>query len=192
MKYDPQRHRRRSIRLKGYDYSQPGAYFVTVCTHHLACLFGDVVDGEMELSDVGQIVQACWDDLSNHYQHVRLDAFVIMPNHVHGIIVLMDYDNIDNVGAGFKPAPTETPAPVKRHGLPEIVRAFKTFSSRHINQWRGTPGTPVWQRNYYEHIIRDSNEFNHIRQYTTYNAARWLEDENHPARIGRQRRSISS
>ena len=151
---------RKSPRLPSYDYAQPGGYFLTVCAHNRACIFGDVVDGTMVLNDVGQIVQHCWDDLPNHFAHVELDAFVVMPNHVHGIIVLTD-----GVGAGLKPAPTS----MKRHTLSEIVRAFKTFSSRRVNQLRQTPGTPVWQCNYYNHVIRTENDLSAIREYIVNN-----------------------
>ncbi|VAW36639.1 hypothetical protein MNBD_CHLOROFLEXI01-5058 [hydrothermal vent metagenome] len=98
MSYDPHKHHRRSIRLKGYDYSSEGAYFVTVCVKGSACLLGEVVDGKMVLNDYGRIVEMCWHDLENHYAHVVLDAFVIMPNHSHFIVIL--------VGAGLRPAPT--------------------------------------------------------------------------------------
>ncbi len=115
----------RSIRLKGYDYSQSGAYFITVCTRDRAHLFGEVVAGEMRLNAFGEIVRAAWFDLPNHYNHVRLDTFVIMPNHVHSIIILIDdHPSVGaGVGAGLKPAPT---APMtKRHPLSEIVRGSK-------------------------------------------------------------------
>ncbi len=105
----------------------------------------------MILNEYGRIVLSCWNDLPNHYSHVRLDAFQIMPNHTHGIIFI--------VGAGLKPAPTST----KRHGLPEIVRAFKTFSARGINESRRTPGVSIWQRNYYDRIIRDDDELHPVR-----------------------------
>ncbi|WP_169239716.1 transposase [Candidatus Roseilinea sp. NK_OTU-006] len=171
MKYDPQKHHRRSIRLKGYDYSQAGAYFVNIVTQARACLFGDVVAGEMRLNDFGQVVHGVWNNLPNHYAGVELDAFVVMPNHVHGIVVI--------VGAGFKPAPTTTTAPTQ-HGLPEIIRGFKTFSARRINELRGTPGVPVWQRNYYEHIIRDDESLNRIREYIANNPSQWAADRENP------------
>jgi putative transposase len=155
-KYDPNVHHRRSIRLKEYDYSEAGAYFVTICTHNREYIFGDIMDCEMKLNEFGQIIMDCWNNLPNHYQHLILDISIIMPNHFHGIIIIT---NVNNVGAGLKPAPTIK----KRHGLSEIVRAFKTFSSRRINQIRNTHGVPVWQRNYYEHIIRNENELNKIR-----------------------------
>ncbi len=128
----------------------------------------------MALNDAGRIVQHCWDDLANHFAHVELDAFVVMPNHVHGIIVLTD-----GVGAGLKPAPTS----MKRHPLPEIVRAFKTFSSRRVNQLHQTPGTPVWQRNYYDHVIRTENDLSNIREYIVNNPLKWGLDALNPANL---------
>jgi hypothetical protein len=104
MAYDPQRHHRRSIRLKGYDYTQPGAYFITICTHGRECLFGEIIDGEMHLNEAGQIVVQSWQDLPNHVPNVQLDAFVVMPNHVHGIIIITDHAG--GIGAGLKPART--------------------------------------------------------------------------------------
>ena len=171
--YDPERHRRQSIRLRGYDYTQAGAYFVTISTMNRTCLFGEVVNGEMRLNDPGWVAQAAWDDLPTHYPYIALDAVVFMPNHVHGIIVLTDTP----VGAGLKPAPT---IPTIRRGLPEIIRAFKTFSARRINLLRGTTGTAVWQRNYYEHIIRNDDSLDHIRRYLLDNPARWSFDRENP------------
>ncbi len=180
-------HTRRSIRLQNYDYNQPGAYFVTICTHERACRFGEIADGEMQLNEYGLTVVGCWEDLPNHYPHVELGAFVVMPNHVHGIIVLVEDAHV--VGAGLRPAPTEPapttfaptdgPAPTtrpKRHGLPEIVRAFKSFSARRINERRNTPGIPLWQRNYYERVIRSESELNSVRRYIANNLLRDAED----------------
>jgi putative transposase len=169
-RFNPDVHHRRSIRLMRYDYARPGAYFVTVCSYNRECLFGRMVNGAMELNDAGEMVKSVWDELPAHYGNVLMDQFIIMPNHVHGIIVLTN--NI--VGAGFKPAPT------KRHGLPEIVRAFKTFSSRRINLSRGMPGVPVWQRNYYERVVRNENDLFRIRRYIESNPAQWEDDENNP------------
>lgn len=182
MTYDPERHHRRSIRLQNYDYASPGAYYITLCVKNRECLFGEIVDGTMRLNPYGTIVNAVWHGLPNHYPHVELDAWVIMPNHVHGIIVLADTP----VGAGFKPAPTDpakpapTATPTKRHGLPEIVRAFKTFSARRINDMRKTPGTSIWQRNYYEHIVRSEASLNRIRHYIINNPTRWAVDHENP------------
>ncbi|MBC7260687.1 MAG: hypothetical protein H5T63_01625, partial [Chloroflexi bacterium] len=101
MKYDPEKHHRRSIRLQGYDYSQPGAYFITVVTQDRVCLFGEVVNGEMRLNDVGHMVRQEWADLPNRFPNIDLDAFIIMPNHIHGIIIITD---VNPVGAGLVPA----------------------------------------------------------------------------------------
>jgi len=191
MKYNPDIHHRRSIRLKGYDYAQPGAYFITICTHHRECLFGDVVDGEMRLNTFGKIVEWTWRDLPNHIVNIVLDAFVVMPNHVHGIVIIVDDHHM--VGAGSEPAPTEPaptePAPTnrKRHGLPEIVRQFKTFSARRINKHRGVRGVPVWQRNYYEHIVRDENALNRIREYIRNNPFNWSMDQENPSATRNER-----
>ena len=174
MKYEPDKHRRRSIRLRGYDYAQSGAYFVTICTQARVRMFGDVVDGLMDLDDAGRIVVQCWNGLPNHYSHVGLDAFVVMPNHVHGIIVISEAMNQD-VGAGFKPAPAQSEI-TRRHGLPEIVRGFKTFSARHVNDAFGTLGLRLWQRGYYEHVIRNENELDSVREYIMGNPSNWRED----------------
>ena len=185
--YDPNRHHRRSIRLKGYDYTQTGAYFVTICAYQWECLFGDVRDGEMVLSEYGRIVQETWDDLPNHYPHVELDAWVVMPNHVHGIIVLapdVDVVGAGPVGAGLRPAPTAGKPSPRRHDLPEIVRALKSFSARRINQLRHSPGVPVWQRNYYEHVIRTERALQAIRQYILDNPIRWHLDRYNPKAMG--------
>ncbi len=171
MTFDPETHHRRSIRLQHYDYAHAGAYFVTICAQNRTCLFGTISDGQMRANDHGRIVNDCWNDLPNHYGQVILDEFITMPNHVHGIIILTD----NNIRAGLKPAPT-----IKHHGLPEIVRAFKTFSARRINQARNTPGMPVWQRNYYEHVIRNEDDLNKVREYIITNPAGWDKDKENP------------
>jgi len=197
MKYNPQKHHRRSIRLKGYDYTQTGAYFITVCTWQRQCLLGEVVNGEMQLSRYGEAVKFNWDILPKRYDGVQLDAFIIMPNHVHGIIFLPDWGGegagLDTlfpttVALAVKPAPTESIASVKSshkpskiYGLPEIVRGFKTFSSRRINQLRSQLGIPVWQRGYYEHIIRHEESLTAIREYILKNPWNWQNDDLHPA-----------
>ena len=178
MRFDPDRHHRRSIRLRSYDYAQPGAYFVTVCTHNRQCLFGNVINGEIRQNEYGRIVAACWSELPGHYPRVALDVFVVMPNHVHGVILLRDDEAVDRVGAGFKPAPT---ALAKRHGLPEVLRGFKTFASRRINEVRNIAGAPVWQRNYYERVIRNESEVNAVRHYIQHNSSPWAGDVDNPA-----------
>ena len=175
------------MRLRGFNYAHPGAYFITVSTRNRICLLGDVVDDKMRLSEPGRLAQDVWEGLPTHYPHIRLDAWVVMPNHVHGIVMLTEADPDPHpIRAGFKPAPTATgtDASNARHGLPEVVRAFKTFSARRINDVRGAVGTPVWQRNYYEHIIRDDEALNRIRQYIMDNPARWHEDPENPHTMG--------
>ena len=132
----------------------------------------------MRLTYAGKVVAHCWNDLPNHYLNFKLDEFIVMPNHVHGIIALAK-DLPGDVGAGFKPAPTAG----RRHGVPEIMRGFKTFSSRRINSACGTSGLPVWQRNYYEHVIRDEKELNNTRQYILENPLKWQEDPDNPVNL---------
>ncbi len=180
MPRNPHRDPRKSPRLKGYDYAQEGAYFVTVCTHRREHLFGAVVEGEMRCNAFGEIVWACWDDLPNHYANIELDACIVMPNHIHGIILITGDIHVharDRVGAGLRPAPTNTVTAVsKKHGLTEVVRALKSFSARRINPLRGTPGTPVWQRSFHDHIIRSEGACTALREYIACNAAQWAAD----------------
>jgi putative transposase len=150
MSINPVPNYRRSIRLKEYDYSSPGAYFVTVVTYQRACLFGEIVDGEMRLSESGHIVVASCGWIHTQYPYVNLDTFIVMPNHFHGIFEIMELDG--PCRGGSRPAPT---GPIKIKPLGQLIGAFKTFSTKQINQLRSTPGIPVWQRNYNEHIIRD-------------------------------------
>jgi REP element-mobilizing transposase RayT len=194
-KFNPQVHHRRSIRLKGYDYTQAGAYFFTTVTQNRKCCFGRIIGNEMVLSTEGTIAQQAWLDLPDHYPHVQLDKFCIMPNHVHGIIVLVDMmgrggsevgNGImpDKTQPGLRSLPDHLQTRPYRHGLPEIVRAFKSFSARRINGIRHTPGIPVWQRNYYEHIVRNEPELNRIRQYIDDNPWQWANDHENPDRKG--------
>lgn len=174
--------RRRSIRLKGYDYSQPGAYFITVCTRNKECLFGEVINGEVILNEYGQCVEFTWKDLPNHNPNILLDAFIIMPNHVHGIVIIVGAGSEPAQGTGLEPSGGSGTRPYKKPSLFEIVRQFKTFSARRINQLRNTPGVPVWQRNYYEHIIRSEYALNKIREYIINNPIRWELDIENPQR----------
>lgn len=169
---DQPQHYRRSIRMKGYDYSEPGAYFITICTHNNQTLFGKIIEGVMQLNDFGKIVQFTWEDLVNHVSGIELGPFVIMPNHIHGIIQIIDSDSSVRMG----PRPTTTPAPTQQTSLPEIVRQLKTFSSRRINQLRGTHGQHVWHRNYYEHIIRNNDSFLKTGEYILNNPNQWEND----------------
>ena len=199
------RHHRRSIRMKGYDYSQPGAYFITICTHGKQSLFGKIVDGEMKLNDFGRVVEFTWNDLVNHVDGIELGPFVIMPNHIHAIIHIIAPANIvgagsginASVGAGSEPARTEPThtsartepartAPARKEPAPttataqtplsEIVRQLKTFSAKRINLLRKSTGEPVWQRNYYEHIIRNNESYLKIGEYILTNPIQWEND----------------
>jgi REP element-mobilizing transposase RayT len=153
---------RRPLRLKGYDYSQPGAYFITICTHERIPLFGEIIAHQMRPNSYGMIVTAVWNELPDHYPNAALDAFIVMPNHIHGIIILGDE-------AG------------KRYPLPEIARGFKTFSARAINERRQTRTAPLWHRGYYEHVVRDEKALSGIREYIVNNPARWSDDPDNPA-----------
>lgn len=169
---------RRSIRLPGYDYTQAGAYFVTVCTHRRACLFGDVDGENARLSSVGRIVASSWEWLAERYPYVETDLYVVMPNHLHGILWLVA--DPDRRG-GSRAAPTPTPEG-RRKPLGQLIGAFKTVSTKRINNIRETPGTPIWQRNYYEHVIRNEDDLLEVRRYIRDNPARWHDDEENPQR----------
>ncbi|MBN1659994.1 MAG: transposase [Anaerolineae bacterium] len=171
MHYDATKHRRRSIRLPGYDYTQPGAYFVTIntCGHEL--LFGEVADSEVKLNAYGEIAWEEWFRGGELRANVELDAFVVMPNHVHGVIVITHA-----VGATRRVAPTERPAGPSVGSIGAIIAQYKSIVTKRINALRQTPGVPVWQRNYYEHVIRNEDSLQRVREYVANNPARWEED----------------
>ncbi|MCE5249864.1 transposase [bacterium] len=200
MGFDPDKNHRRSIRLAKYDYSQAGAYFVTICTRYRECLFGEVIAGEMKLNAFGQIVVEEWFKTGVIRPRIRSDAFMVMPNHVHGILVIDDgccRGTLDGRGTLHR-APTTTTIQrshiittqhvptVERFGkptpdsIPTIVRLFKSAATKQINELRQMPGVAVWQRNYYEHIIRNDTELGYIREYIATNPARWAEDRENP------------
>lgn len=173
---DKEESQRCSIRLKDYDYSQEGAYFVTICTHGHKCLFGQIVDSTMQLNRFGNVVNKCWLEIPHHFPNVEVDAFVIMPNHFHGIVVIQDYR-----GEVTSPTPkgAET-APLQRHTLGQTIAYFKYQTTKSINQICHTPGNRLWQRNYYEHVIRNEHDLNDIRQYILDNPVKWDMDEENP------------
>jgi len=158
---------RQSLRLKEYDYSQAGGYFVTICTRKSIHLFGEIKNGEMIINNLGRIVEQKWLLLPNHYDGVELGEFIVMPNHFHGILTINGIVRIKTnlVGAGLKPAPTKP----KTHGLPELVRAFKTFSAREVNKMFEKPLPSIWQRGYFDRIIRDEEELDRICAYIRAN-----------------------
>ena len=176
--YDPQKRRRRSIRLKGYDYAQAGAYFVTICTQERACLFGQVVDGEMRMNHAGEIVAACWEEIAAHFPNAISDIVVVMPNHVHGIVFVGARHAVPLHHHDTKPFGK----PVSG-SLPTVIRSFKSAAAKRINVWRGTPGMAVWQRNYHEHIIRDERSLELIRAYISQNPLQWELDRENPIRV---------
>ncbi len=173
----PKRQKRRSLRLKDYDYAQAGAYFVTIATRDRACLFGVIVDGQMCLNAAGREAEQCWLQIPQHFPNAALDEFIVMPNHVHGILVL-------SRGTACR-APT-----IERFGqpvsgsLPTVVRSFKSAVTQRLNALRGTPNASVWQRNYYEHVIRDEASLQGIREYIANNPLQWALDRENPAHRG--------
>lgn len=193
MLYHPDHHHRHSYRLQGYDYSAPGAYFITLCAYQRQCLFGSIIDGQMQPNDLGQIVAEEWQKSSEIRQEIELDEWVLMPNHFHGIVWITPPDSPTGVGAKG-PSPLrqrEHPHPprvektgimplMKSRSLSSLVAGFKTITTKRINQLRNAPGTPVWQRNYYDHIIRHKDALQKIRQYVQTNPQKWQIDQLHP------------
>jgi putative transposase len=164
MKFNPDHHHRRSIRLPGYDYSQPGAYFVTICTRQRECSFGTVQDRVVVLSEIGKIVQQCWYALPKHFLFIDIDSFVIMPNHLHGIVIINEY------GQDSALAPSDG---TRANSLSAIVQNFKSVSTRKSTRMLQNRTSPIWQRGYYERIIRDETEINQVREYIETNPVRW-------------------
>jgi REP element-mobilizing transposase RayT len=183
MKYNPHIHRRRSIRLPLHNYAKEGEYFITIVGKDRECLFGSIIDGEMQLSDIGQIVRDEWLRTHEIRPYVELDEFVVMPNHVHGILVI--------TGRGTSPPPVNSRRGVSQYAptgfkspsetVGAIIRGFKSATTKRINQFRNSPGTPVWQRNYYERVIRDERELDQTRAYIADNIVHWQSDEENPA-----------
>jgi REP element-mobilizing transposase RayT len=192
MPYTPTLHHRRSIRLKGYDYSQSGLYFVTVCVQKHECLFGKIVDGEMILNEYGKMVEKCLLEIPQHFPNAVLHEFIVMPNHLHAIIELTNDDAATFVGAkNFSPKTMPTPvkaknfSPLPSQPLPEqslqrpcgtsrtigsIVRGVKIGVTKQI-------GYSIWQRNYHEHIIRNEQSYQRIANYIINNSTKWENDK---------------
>jgi len=207
------KYRIESIRLPGYDYSRPGAYFITIVVHNRQCLFGEIVNGEMTLNEFGEIVKTEWQKTGALRPNIDVDAFVVMPNHLHGILIITDNDDLyhhhnrnrnrdrnrrdtlqrvsteseseseSESGMGMEPGmgmgTIEQFGKPTHNSIPTIVRLFKSTVTKQINQIHQTLGIPVWQRNYYEHIIRNDDELNKIREYIINNPLTWKTDENH-------------
>ena len=173
MAFDPVLHHRQSFRWKGFDYSSRGLYFITACTSGRELLFGEVANGRCQLSPAGQAVRAAWYGLQERFAEVQFDAFVVMPNHMHAILV--------NVGTGLpaggrfiQGAASSAPT------VGRIMRAFKSVSAIEVNRLLGRNGQPVWQRNYYERVVRNHSEAEAIRRYIGENPARWELDPENP------------
>ncbi len=184
MLYDPDAHHRRSIRLRDYDYAQMGAYFVTLCVYDRECLLGEIAAGEVRLSTYGEIVDREWKRTSSLRPQVDLDLYAIMPNHFHAIFVITG-DAPDSVGAYCntplqKPTtPPEFRSPSQTVGA--IVRGFKATTTKQVNILRKTPCAPFWQRDYWEHVIRDDADLERLRDYIEGNPGKWAEDQYHPS-----------
>jgi len=176
MPYNPEMHHRRSIRLKEFDYTQPGAYFITIVAQNREWLFGDIVDDEMRLNPLGRVVEKEWERLSQRFENLKLDEFMVMPNHVHGIIVIADRDNSMY---GDKDGIEHFGKPIKG-SIPTIVRSFKSATTLRINLMRQSKGLQVWQRNYFEHVIRNESEWGEIREYIRQNPDNWEVDLENP------------
>jgi putative transposase len=168
------KYRVETTRLPNWDYASDGRYFITICTKNRESFFGKIDKGKMILNEYGRIVEQCWFDLINHYRNLQLDAFVIMPNHMHGIMIV-DNSVVMVVETGFKTVSTTT-QPQPHHGIFEFVRALKTFSSRRMNELDNTAGRTRWQSRFHDHIIRDEQEFDRIQQYILNNPSTWEND----------------
>ena len=215
-KFDPQKHHRRSIRLKGYDYAQAGAYYVTIVVQGRECLFGEIIDGEMHLNEYGEIVQKWWNEIPIHFPNVELGAFIIMPNHVHGIIFItterrgevlsprnnpnyniqdVNSDSTNNLGGDASTSlslrSARTP-PLQHPTLGQIVAYFKYQSTKEMNRIETDKAiTKFWQRNFYDHVIRDEKDLQNKTDYIESNPLLWDEDEDNPRNYSSSRVNIS-
>ncbi len=179
MPFDARIHHRRSIRLLRWDYAQPGAYFITLCTFNRALLFGTVEAGQMRLATAGETVAREWRRSREIRAEVELDEFIVMPNHFHAIVFLRRGAGVagePQTVRGFKGSP--------RRSLSALVQGFKASTTRRINLTEGAACSPVWQRNYYERVLRDDGELHRAREYIIDNPRKWSEDVNNPACVG--------
>ncbi|MGE0637943.1 MAG: transposase [Bacteroidia bacterium] len=187
-------HHRQTIRLKGYDYSKAGLYFITICTHNRACLFGEISDEKMVMNEIGKIANQCWLQIPEHFPNVILHDHIIMPNHVHGIIELKKVvdvgaenflplrNNMNNIAGveNFQPPPS-TPRQQNEfqkmipRSIGSIVKGFKIGVTKWVRNH--TDRIDVWQRNYHDHIIRNQQSYETIADYIISNPAKWKEDK---------------
>jgi putative transposase len=190
MKYDSSKHHRQSIRLKGHDYSADGMYFITICAYQRNCLFGAIINGVMHQNEYGQIVTEEWLKSADIRQEIGFGEWVVMPNHIHGIVIVDRVEPTNFVGAhGHAPLQDVSPQPTSPNqgvalrqpkSLSTFIAGFKMAVTKRINLARNAPGTPVWQRNYYEHIIRNEAAFQTILRYIRNNSQTWESDQLHP------------
>lgn len=186
MDSDSDLHRRHSIRLNEYDYTQPGAYFLTLCTQERECLFGGVANGELQLNGYGEIVGDEWLKSAQIRAEISLDEFVVMPNHLHGIVMISAQSSAETNAStnGRVTGPSLAGLRMMRGPIPRslasLIAGFKSSVTRKINEVRGTPRAVVWQRNYYEHIIRNDETLNRAREYIANNPLKWELDRLRP------------
>jgi len=203
MKYDPQKHHRRSIRLKGYDYTQPGAYFVTICSQDRSGVLGEIVNDDIHLSPTGQTAHDFWYRVPEHFPNVTVASFIVMPNHVHAIIIIheqlwygagrgvvstpIDGNAPPSAGRGVVSTPIDGNAQSEgRETLPlpdlgQIIGFYKYQTTKQINIQLGSPGVRFWQRNYFERVVRNQEELHRFLEYIRSNPQRWLADQLHPS-----------
>ncbi|OGJ53845.1 hypothetical protein A2880_02985 [Candidatus Peribacteria bacterium RIFCSPHIGHO2_01_FULL_49_38] len=191
---------RQSVRMKDFDYAMDVRWFVTVCTHERRCTLGEIAEGEempeVKLSEVGKIVEECWLEIPDHFSNVMLDEFVIMPNHIHGLLEIIDTSHISDTPDDNNPAtngrgvacyaPTGSEERFsaissKPQSLGTIIRSFKSAVTKRINELHGKSDEPFWQRNFYEHGIRSDKSLEKIQNYIRENPLMWNEDEDNPA-----------
>ena len=179
MAYDPKIHHRHSIRLQGYDYSQNGAYFITICAQDRKPIFGKIVNREMQLSQFGMIARDEWLKTAEMRKNIEMDEFTVMPDHFHGIIVI---DDGDMGGGASHPAQVELFGKPTSNSIPTIIRGFKAAVTKQINTIQINAGVynkpeRIWQKNYYEHVIRNETALNRIREYIRSNPLNWKKDD---------------
>ena len=173
------KYRVESTRLKYWDYSSDGAYFVTICTKNRIERFGEIRNGIIGLNEEGCIAVKFWQEIPNHFTNVILGEWVIMPNHVHGIIVIHNHSTVETIHElslrDYKQR--------RKMLIPKIIGWFKMQSSKYINILNHLPGRSFWQLNYYDRIIRNDEEFNNICEYIQYNPLKWEWDRNNPKNL---------